>query len=93
MSIYNISKQSKKDLKKLASECISLAMFTRSVRILEDTLCGNESEETSCDDESLATNLNSVIEENYDVFKSELEKCDYQETKKTNLTRDKMLFS
>ena len=61
----------------------------KSEGILDDTVCDtdvkNESEET-CDDDSLVTNLNSVMEENYDVFKRELEKCDYQATKKINLS-------
>ena len=64
----------------------------KSEEILDDTVCDtdvkNESEET-CHDDSLVTNLNSVMEENYDVFKSELEKCDYQATKKINLTTER----
>ena len=55
--------------------------YVKSEGILDNTLCGNdvkyESEET-CADDSAVANLNSVVEENHDVFKSELEKSDYQ---------------
>ena len=63
----------------------------KSEGILDTALCDtaveNESEET-CDDDSLVTNINSFMEENYDVFKCELKMCDHQETQKRNLERN-----